>query len=373
MKVIINTSLVPFTLLGAQVARAAPTIELAQEEREPSPPRTQLGGYAATELVAPADGPASFDAHHLVMSLAAQPHPRARFAAEVEWEHGGTPVREGRADLPGEVRVEQATADLRLREGVWARAGVLLMPIGRYNLEHEAPAHDLTERPLVERFVIPSTWSEVGAGVVVSATLGRTLVDAQLVAVNGLDGPPVDGAGLRDVRGSLAEDVDANKGVAGRVEARSGALRVGLAGYGGAVDVGRFFALGAADASWRWRALRVEGELAGGALDGSLALGGGMVELGAGLPLTKLGVEAEDLQDAELRFTGRLGFVDTDPNARTAGDRARLALGAALRLGDGVVWKNELVTEADARSGVLRSPWQAGARARYVGSVAVLF
>ena len=36
------------------------------------------------------------------------------------------------------------------------RAGILLMPVGKFNLLHDSPLNDLTDRPMVPRFVIPS-------------------------------------------------------------------------------------------------------------------------------------------------------------------------------------------------------------------------
>jgi hypothetical protein len=50
----------------------------------------------------------------------------------------------------------------------------VLIPIGKFNLLHDSPLNDLTDRPLVSQFVIPSTMSETGAGFYGTFYPGRT-------------------------------------------------------------------------------------------------------------------------------------------------------------------------------------------------------
>jgi hypothetical protein len=45
------------------------------------------------------------------------------------------------------------------------RGGIMLTPIGDFNLNHDSPRWDFVERPLVSTEIIPSTLSEVGFGV----------------------------------------------------------------------------------------------------------------------------------------------------------------------------------------------------------------
>ena len=63
-----------------------------------------------------------------------------------------------------EIGLEFAHIDYLVKEPFNLRAGILLLPIGKFNLLHDSPLNDLTDRPLVSRFVIPSTVSETGAG-----------------------------------------------------------------------------------------------------------------------------------------------------------------------------------------------------------------
>ena len=83
------------------------------------------------------------------------------FNSEVEYEHATT--GEG-SEERGEVSVEFAYLDFPLGHGVGIRAGKLLTPVGLINELHEPPIYLGSVRPDVERFILPSTWSELGAG-----------------------------------------------------------------------------------------------------------------------------------------------------------------------------------------------------------------
>lgn len=81
------------------------------------------------------------------------------FNSEIEFEHGST--GKGR----GEVSVEMAYIDFRLREEIGLRAGMLLMPVGLTNEMHEPTTFHGVRRTSVELNIIPSTWRENGVGV----------------------------------------------------------------------------------------------------------------------------------------------------------------------------------------------------------------
>jgi len=81
------------------------------------------------------------------------------FNSELEFEHGTT--GSGR----GEVSIEQAYIDFRLRDEIGIRAGTLLVPMGLQNEMHEPTTFHGVKRTSVEQSIIPSTWRENGAGV----------------------------------------------------------------------------------------------------------------------------------------------------------------------------------------------------------------
>jgi len=115
-------------------------------------PRTYVGGYFDVEYIDREESPHDFRLHRLVPFFVADIHERVKFASEVEIEDGST------------VEVEFAFIDLLLAGPLNFRGGVILDPLGRFNLYHDSPLYDLTDRPLVNQLVIPTTLREVGAG-----------------------------------------------------------------------------------------------------------------------------------------------------------------------------------------------------------------
>lgn len=94
---------------------------------------------------------------------------------EIEWEHAGIVdeaevqvepgTGEGEAELSGEVKLEFAYLDWSRRRAFGVRAGLLLVPMGLVNEQHEPPVFMGARRPETERRIIPSTWAANGAGV----------------------------------------------------------------------------------------------------------------------------------------------------------------------------------------------------------------
>lgn len=143
---------------------------------------------------------------------------RIKVAAEIEIEHGG-PNNVGGG---GEIKIEFATLDYLITEPWNFRSGILLMPVGKFNLLHDSPLNDLTDRPLVSRLIIPSTWFEPGLGFYGTLYPTRlSKLDYEVYAVNGFAATPgtsiTDSGGLRSARGFTKNDNNSDKGVVGRV------------------------------------------------------------------------------------------------------------------------------------------------------------
>ncbi|HQR74218.1 MAG TPA: hypothetical protein PLH07_05160 [Sulfurovum sp.] len=80
---------------------------------------------------------------------------------EIEFEDGGA-----RSDNENNYKyaiVEFSYLDFLLDEKYNLRVGHILVPFGNINLNHEPVAFLTSERPLVETFIIPSTWHTNGA------------------------------------------------------------------------------------------------------------------------------------------------------------------------------------------------------------------
>jgi len=85
------------------------------------------------------------------------------FNSEVEYEHAST----GEGDEKrGEVSVEFAYLEFKPWKRVGIRAGMVVLPLGFINELHEPPIFLGARRPEVEQAIIPTTWHEVGAGLV---------------------------------------------------------------------------------------------------------------------------------------------------------------------------------------------------------------
>jgi hypothetical protein len=82
---------------------------------------------------------------------------RVLFNSEIEFEHGST-------GLGGEASVEFAYLDFLVTPQVGVRTGLLLIPMGLVNEQHEPTTYLTSRRAAVENAIIPTTWREMGAG-----------------------------------------------------------------------------------------------------------------------------------------------------------------------------------------------------------------
>lgn len=183
--------------------------------------------------------------------------------AEVEFEDGGE-----------EVVLELAQLDYQAHAALGLRVGMLLLPIGRFNLAHDGPRNEFTDRPLIATDVLGSALSMPGLGLFghVPAAPGRVTYEAY--AVNGYhDGIiSASGDGTRLPAGSESpEDNNVSPAWVGRLAWDAGdAFEAGLSGYGGdynvsevegmVVDERRAVRIGAVDLRGRVLGLAWNGE-----------------------------------------------------------------------------------------------------------------
>ncbi|GKS57409.1 hypothetical protein YTPLAS18_09360 [Nitrospira sp.] len=132
-----------------------------------------------------------FDQQRFVPFIYADITEHVKFASELEIEHG---IRED-ATQGAEIGLEFAMIDYLVNEPFNIRAGIVLIPIGKFNLLHDSPLNDLTDRPLVDRFVIPTTMAETGAGFYGTFYPGRTSkLDYEFYVTTGPCGFNTDGS-----------------------------------------------------------------------------------------------------------------------------------------------------------------------------------
>jgi hypothetical protein len=193
---------------------------------------------------------------------------RIRFISELEFEDGAE-----------EIALETALIDFIVNPSFVVRAGVLLPPIGAFNVNHDAPRWDFVERPLVSTEVIPATLSEVGFGAHGRLFPRGFTITYDVYLSNGLgDGVILNEAGRTRLAsgkgtGLVAGDNNGRPGVSGRIGFQRRNLgELGLSYYaatyntfsvdGREVDARRAVRLAALDLHTEVHSVSLRGELA---------------------------------------------------------------------------------------------------------------
>lgn len=199
---------------------------------------------------------------------------RLRVFTELEFEHGTK-----------EISLETAQLDLQLTPTLALRMGIVLPPIGAFNQNHDSPRWEFVDRPLVSTRIIPSTLSDVGAGVVGRIRPGRrTTITYDAYLTNGLgdgivsnnEGRTLLAAGKRDEQ--FAEDNNGSPALSARVGMQHRIFgELGLSYYGAIynrfrvdgvqVDAARRVSIAAVDFSTAIGRLAIRGEAARVAVD----------------------------------------------------------------------------------------------------------
>jgi hypothetical protein len=197
---------------------------------------TTLGGYGEIHYTnrAGPNTPADVNLRRFVIYLAHTFSDRLAFRSELEVEDAK--VEGGSAG--GEVALEQAFLDYRLSDRLTVRTGLVLPPVGIINETHEPPTFNGVERPAFDHDVIPTTWREIGVGILGTLPVAEGL-SYRVYLVNGLraDGFS-DAEGIREGRQEGREASFANPSLTGRLEWVRPGLRVGGSFWYGGTTAG---------------------------------------------------------------------------------------------------------------------------------------
>lgn len=192
--------------------------------------RVSLTAYATIEYDDFDNTLSEFDARNIELLVDAQVTDRLSMRGEIEFERTAKTSGGNRA---GEVEVEQGWVQYDINRYFNPRAGVVLVPFGKYNLEHFDPSQDLTDRPIMARRIVPTTWAEAGAGFLGSVPVGSGNANYEFYFINGLT-DIINDRGLRSARAAFGDDNNNSKAAAGRVEwAPNNDFQLGLSGYSG--------------------------------------------------------------------------------------------------------------------------------------------
>lgn len=150
-------------------------------------------------------GTDQIDFHRMVLGWSYIFDDRMSLHVEVDFEHATT-----------EMELEFAYLDFRILDAINIRAGSMLMPVGYLNEFHEPPLFFSVERPCVQKYIIPTTWQEGGAGIF---GYPHPDVNYRLYVVGGLDASSFKGSsGIRSGRKKVAEAPAEDKAVVGRID-----------------------------------------------------------------------------------------------------------------------------------------------------------
>lgn len=321
--------------------------------------RTAIGGYVeGNSNYAVEDGIGegfSMELRRFNIFLFSSIGSRIRFISELEFEHGTE-----------EIALETALIDLSLSPSLVIRAGVILPPLGAFNVNHDSPRWNFVDRPIVSTEIIPSTLSEVGFGVhgrLAPPVVGLTY---DLYLTNGLGDDVIANAVGRTSLAAgkpeeaLAEDNNGSPAVSGRLAAqhpRWGEL--GASFYtaiyntyrmeGEDVDAKRRVTLVALDAQSQVGPVELRGEIAGTRVDvpDDLAELYGASQLGWHVDATWTAWRPRllGLPDAAVSLDVRVEGADfnrgtfTSTGRRIGDEISAVVLGASFRPVSGTVFK----------------------------------
>ena len=313
-----------------------------------------IGSYGEVHFNSTADSDySSLDVHRMVLLFGYKFSNRVTMATEIEIEH------------VDEVYVEQAFLNYSINNFLNLKTGLLLSPMGIVNSYHEPTTFNGVERPNVDKYIIPSTWREIGCGI-----HGRFLdasINYQLYVINGFNGYDGDGgvfsgsSGLRSGRQKGAKSYMSAPNITGRVDFYGAPnLKLGLSGYFGdsqsktpdndasVVGIAMFggdvrYTLNELELRGQYTMINIDNTENYNAISGTdlgSMLTGYYFELGYNvLPIL--------VQESENKLITFIRYENYNTHAETAGDlevnpeynRTEITIGAGYKVSNGAIFK----------------------------------
>ncbi len=201
-----------------------------------SPKKLTVGGYGQIDFNQPIGGNniqnGNLDVHRLVILFGYRFNEKLSFVSEIEIEH----VKE--------VYVEQAFLNYSVNTYLHIRGGLMLVPMGIINEYHEPTTFNGVERPLIDKYISPTTWREIGVGI--TGSVPELSLRYQTYLMNGFSSyngsPQLSGKyGLRKGRQKGAESIIRTPVSASRIEYYGiMGLNLGLSAYLGGTQSTEF-------------------------------------------------------------------------------------------------------------------------------------
>ena len=168
----------------------------------------------------------TMDLHRVILFMGYKFNSNLQFFSEIEFEH------------VDEVYVEQAFMNYSFNNTFNLKAGIILIPMGYINEFHEPTLFNGVERPGFSKYILPTTWREMGIGS--HGIIKRANLKYQIYLVNGFksydngDSFLSGKNGLRSARQKGTKTIFRTPSVTGKVTYYGlNGLRLGLSGYFG--------------------------------------------------------------------------------------------------------------------------------------------
>ena len=208
---------------GAAINSATKILETSSQNK------VTLGGYAQLDYNQSLGGGVKhngvMDVHRLILLFGYKFSDKTSFVSELEVEH------------VNEFFVEQAFLNHSISSKLNIRAGLMLIPMGIVNEYHEPPTYNGVERPNLDKYIVPSTWREMGIGI--TGKFNTAALRYQLYLFNGFKGYD-NGAKFRGVDGyrkgrqKAAKSIYSYPNFSGKLDYYGIlGLKLGLSGYFG--------------------------------------------------------------------------------------------------------------------------------------------
>lgn len=214
MKVISNTIfIITITLCSIGVFAQSGENVNAASKLMLSDRNLTIGGYGQIDYNQPMGNNTisngKLDVHRMVLLFGYRFNDKLNFITEIEIEH----VKE--------VYVEQAFLNYSFNTYLNLRGGLMLVPMGIINEYHEPTTFNGVERPLIDYYIAPTTWREIGIGA--TGTVPELSLKYQAYIMNGFasysDGSKLSGKyGMRKGRQKGAESFIRTPAFAGRLD-----------------------------------------------------------------------------------------------------------------------------------------------------------
>ncbi len=158
------------------------------------------------------DGKSKLDVYRFVPYIGYRFSDNIILNAELEFEHGG--AEDGNTNS-GYVVVEFMYLDFLINKYANIRAGHMLVPMGLINEKHEPTLFTTVQRPLTEKYIIPSTWHD--SGLMVYGQLSDN-IEYKIAAMSALKTEDSGNSWIRNGRGGSFKQTDPNLAGIARVD-----------------------------------------------------------------------------------------------------------------------------------------------------------